>query len=229
MVEGTATLVGRRGARSGRRRRVTAVIGTLLAAVLVTACSSGSGNASAPSSVSLPPTTSTTSTGAAPSPSDSYAPADPKRIGTTVTVTGPSGTLTAEQKSVLDVWTRYWRLAMATFNSQGAVVAPDFTKVDAVAMGEASLYVVDGGAYRSKKGMYTVGSVTLVVSAVDVRSGNATVRGCLHDESYEIDSKGATVIPAPGASAVADEVTRTPEGWRVSKRPEGLGACRSGS
>jgi hypothetical protein len=212
-----------------RLRSTIAAIGaaSLLA---LSACSSSSGSAtptaSASGSAGATPTASSQPT--APTSSGPTA-GDPKGLGVTVEVSGSSGTLTADQKAAVSMWSQYWHVTMASFNSQGGTLDANLANLDAVATGTARSDAILGSSNRLRKGMYTVGTVRFTVIGVEVSGSAVALRACAHDQSYEINSQGLTVVAAKGDTAVNGQLTKTATGWRVSGTAKVSGGCPAGS
>jgi hypothetical protein len=218
---------GNRHLGNRRLRAVAVVTGTL--GILTLAACSGSSTPSTPTGSATAAPITATSGRPSPTSSATYRPADPKGLGAQVQVSGPAGAGTDEQRAIEAVWSRYWEVRFAAFNSRGGTLDPTFSSLDAVATGKARSNVILGSSNRLKKGMYTVGTAQFTVTSVDVRGNAAVVHACAHDRSYEINDKGETVVPAPGDAPIADQLTRTPDGWRVSDTPAVPGACAAGS
>lgn len=213
--------------------RLPVAIAAIAAASLLalSACSNGSSSLTPTTSVSGGAGSTPTASSSQPiAPTSSGTTAgDPKGLGVKVEVSGPAGTLTADQTAAVGAWSQYWHVTMASFNSQGGTLDANLANLDAVATGKARSDTVLGSSNRLKKGMYTVGTVRFGVIGVEVNGTTGALRACAHDQSYEINSQGVTVVAAKGDTAVSGQLTKTATGWRVSSTAKVPGGCPAGS
>lgn len=234
MIPGTRT-PSRRTTRSGLLTTVTITVGLLA----LTGCSGASnpntGTGSTPSPT-LSATATATATGT-PTPSRTgpvpptplgYTPDDPKGIGSWVEVRGPS-TTTPEQKAVMQTWTTYWRITTQAVNSYGLnLSSPELVKtLDNVATGAARRAVIDGVSDLNQKREQTVGPGIFTVQSVQIVGDRAIIRGCMNDQTYEVNERGETVEPPPGVSRLEHTLIRSGGRWRVSATPVLPGKCAS--
>lgn len=212
---------------SQRRRLASGCLGAVAALGLALTGCSGSSSPADPSVSTPTGTGGVTSASPSPSPSPSgvrYVPGDPQRIGARVVV-HRSVAATPDEKAVAAAWLAYWELTGQAFNTQGAVFGGSSAALDAVATGQAKVYLLGGLSDHVKGHLHTVGTLSVDITSVKVTGATATVTACGLDQSFEVDDKGQTVIPAPGVERLPGTLVRQGGRWLVSQASVLAGGC----
>lgn len=187
------------------------------AAVALAGCSGGGDNGGLPTyTPGMGGSTSSSATPSHPVPPTplGYTPADPDKIGhwTVFTSFSPRN---ADERAVYEAWVRFWRAEAEALNRQTI----DFKVLDSVATGNWRSGLLRLIGDRVVKSQRTVGATTFQVRSIQVAPGVATVEYCVDDSSYEVDTRGSMVVPAPGAALQREKLLLVGGRWLVADQP----------
>jgi hypothetical protein len=217
-------------ARLGRPPVFIAASG-LAVLLMVAGCSGSKTPAAVPATSAVTASASASpSVAASPTPSHpvpptplAYAPADPDHIGNWVVIL-PYQAATPQARQVLADWTVYEQTSFQVLNLRRM----ETKDLDRIATGNTRLAIMNmvwqriqgtvGGRHVTG-GLFTVGQATHAVRDITVKGKNATVEFCADDQSYEVDTHGATVIPAPGIALIREKLIQVKGKWLASDQP----------